>query len=517
MPRILSIDEVRNYIEGNSNCKLLSTEYKSFDSKLKLLCSCGEKFYVTFGKFKAGKVVCNDCSKKISNGKLRRSYKDVKVYIENNSECKLLSNEYINAHENLKLKCSCGEIFHRTFANFKSSKHNLCPNCTQEIRTNYHRLEYESVKNYIEGFGCQLISKEYTNNSTQLEMLCKCGKAFYRSLDLVKRNDSCLCKKCSKFISANKRRNGYKYIYDFVKQTGCELLTEYKETITIDDIVKIKCHCGSVFDVRFTDFRRKKIKQCNVCSGIAEVDINYVREFVENNSNCELLSDSYHNMRDKLDFRCECGEIFTTTFLAFKFDNRRQCKKCGYLIGASKTKLNYEEVKRRIEINGNKLLSTSYEKNTSKLKIKCRCGKIFYRTLSNYLKGSDCCNYCNKSKGEKEIYNVLEKYNIKFKQQKIFKGCKGKKRVLPFDFAIYINNKLLFLIEYQGEQHYRYVYRFHRNKKGFERQKDYDNRKRQYCKDNNIELLEIAYWDFNNIEEILLSNLNIIECLKIAN
>lgn len=30
-----------------------------------------------------------------------------------------------------------------------------------------------------------------------------------------------------------------------------------------------------------------------------------------------------------------------------------------------------------------------------------------------------------------------------------------------------------------------------------------DNLKREYAKDNNMRLLEIWYWDFDNIEEIL--------------
>lgn len=511
------IDSVRSYIEENSDCKLLSDEYINYDSKLKLLCLCGDEFHVSFDKFKHGQIVCNKCSKKKQNDKSRFTYEEVKRYIENNSECKLLSTEYIGAHDKLKLQCKCGNKFYRTLDNFKQSRHTLCPSCTQKIISDSQRLNYEDVREYIESFDCKLISNEYINNSNPLKIQCKCGNIFERSFDVFKRNNSCLCEKCATIESSNKRRNGYEYMYNFIKQTGCELLTEYKEDICIDDKVKIKCHCGNIFDVRFADFRRRKIKQCNKCSGITEVDIHYVRDFVKNNSNCDLLSDTYNNMYDKLDFRCECGEVFTTTFLAFKFGNQRQCKKCGYLITASKTKLNYEEVKLRIESNGNKLLSKEYINNGDKLKINCKCGRVFHRSLNNYMNGSDCCDYCNKSKGEKEIYRFLEKYNILFKQQETFEGCKGKRKLLPFDFSIYSNDALLFLIEYQGEQHYRYVPQFHRNQKGFEKQLDYDNRKREYCKDNNIELLEIPYWNFDNIEDILLEKLNIQEDLKVAN
>ena len=33
--------------------------------------------------------------------------------------------------------------------------------------------------------------------------------------------------------------------------------------------------------------------------------------------------------------------------------------------------------------------------------------------------------------------------------------------------------------------------------------------KTQYCKDNNIKLVRIPYWNFNNIENILKQELNL--------
>ena len=43
----------------------------------------------------------------------------------------------------------------------------------------------------------------------------------------------------------------------------------------------------------------------------------------------------------------------------------------------------------------------------------------------------------------------------------------------------------------------------------FEENQEKDNIKRIFCKDNNINLLEIAYWDFDNIEEILSRELGL--------
>lgn len=55
-------------------------------------------------------------------------------------------------------------------------------------------------------------------------------------------------------------------------------------------------------------------------------------------------------------------------------------------------------------------------------------------------------------------------------------------------------------IEYQGEQHYRPIDYFG-GKEKFEVQQKRDNIKRDYCKNNNINLLEIPY--YKNVEEEL--------------
>lgn len=56
------------------------------------------------------------------------------------------------------------------------------------------------------------------------------------------------------------------------------------------------------------------------------------------------------------------------------------------------------------------------------------------------------------SSGAKKIIMLLEENKINYETEKIFDSCKGI-RYLPFDF--YVNNN--YLIEYDGEQHYKQV------------------------------------------------------------
>ena len=61
------------------------------------------------------------------------------------------------------------------------------------------------------------------------------------------------------------------------------------------------------------------------------------------------------------------------------------------------------------------------------------------------------------------------------------------------------------MIEYQGHFHdgiaNDYV------AQNLDYRQEHDRRKRQYAKDHNIKLLEIWYWDFDKIEDILESHL----------
>ena len=70
---------------------------------------------------------------------------------------------------------------------------------------------------------------------------------------------------------------------------------------------------------------------------------------------------------------------------------------------------------------------------------------------------------------------------------------------LRFDFAIFDNDKISHLIEYDGEFHFRKLYESH----DFERQKLHDKLKNEYCVKNNIPLIRIPYWEKDNISEIL--------------
>lgn len=149
-----------------------------------------------------------------------------------------------------------------------------------------------------------------------------------------------------------------------------------------------------------------------------------------------------------------------------------------------------------------KLDSFSEKGNGSYWICECECGNIISTQASNLISGSVKSCGCLVSTGELEISNLLTENNIDFKTQYSFKDLNSVAGYpLRFDFAVFKDNKLEYLIEFQGEQHYEY-----NDSKFFDRNVLInDLLKKDYCKKNNIKLSCIPYWQRGKITLDLIS------------
>lgn len=145
-----------------------------------------------------------------------------------------------------------------------------------------------------------------------------------------------------------------------------------------------------------------------------------------------------------------------------------------------------------------------YNGAKNNIKVKCKkCGYEWEPVASSLLSGYGCPG-CTFSKGEEKIKKYLDDNHIIFKRQKTYSDLKGIGGMpLPYDFYLPEYN---LLIEYQGQ--------FHdgtasiQTKEGLERQQQNDLIKKNYTIQNNINFLEIWYYDFDNIESILFDYIN---------
>ena len=123
---------------------------------------------------------------------------------------------------------------------------------------------------------------------------------------------------------------------------------------------------------------------------------------------------------------------------------------------------------------------------------------------------------CTNSFGESLIAVFLSKHNIQFIRQKKFDDFIGERgKQFRFDFLIYYpNSEEWFLCEYQGKQHYESVkfnskWTQEQAELNFQKNQLRDQKKKDYCQEHNYDLLEIPYWEYNNIKKILADKLGI--------
>ena len=200
------------------------------------------------------------------------------------------------------------------------------------------------------------------------------------------------------------------------------------------------------------------------------------------------------------------------------FITAKSCK-CKYCAREKQTedskKSNKEFINQVYKLYGNKFtILNVYTGTKNKIKLYCNdCNSTFYQAPNHLLEGHLGCNCKEKSLGESIIKKYCDEFKVRYIQQYRFKDCRNIKP-LPFDFAIFEDKEYKILkgvIEFQGRQHYEYTGGFGSNDKeeamkNFKKQQKRDNIKRKYCKEHNIYLLEIPYWNMSKIENILINN-----------
>ena len=153
---------------------------------------------------------------------------------------------------------------------------------------------------------------------------------------------------------------------------------------------------GKFFNRNYYMCRKCATKEANKTN----LTIEDIRILVENNSNCILLSNEYTRAKDNLDFICECGNPFSTSYEQFKDNNKRQCNDCGYENGKNKNTINKEIIFRQIK----DMLGEDFEilnkddyknKQTSLIILHKKCNHTFERTPQKIINEEQIgCGFC---------------------------------------------------------------------------------------------------------------------------
>ena len=176
---------------------------------------------------------------------------------------------------------------------------------------------------------------------------------------------------------------------------------------------------------------------------------------------------------------------------------RETAKKVGKINGKKESPTLINEIGNRY----GKLLviSRNYDKNSSSAywNCLCDCGTITVCAGTALRAGAIQSCGCINSLGEEKICKILNDNNIPYIKEKTFDDLRSNSTNALLRFDFYIDNK--YLIEYDGEQHYRTDLGGWRTKEYIEKIQIYDNQKKEWCKNNNIPLIRIPYWHLQDL------------------
>lgn len=476
-------------------------ELENWNKKVECKCLlCNDIFYITPTNLKRGSIH-RECSyilrgknKRITYGKFIENLKNINENIE-------VIGLYQKAIIPIKVKCKvCGNIWEATPNNLLRG--HGCPNCYYTNKCG--KMPEEKLNEYIEEIYSKIDDLILLNKPKQVygDWLCKCkncGNEWKSNLNnLLHLNNNKSCPYCNgRMLDIEK----FKAVLKDKNFTVNNIPTKFLENI--------KCHCnkcGYEWNTKPTNIL--KIKGCPKClNPKRKSHKEFLKDLEDRNIQVELLS-PYINYTTKIKRKCLMCEDISEMLPC---DILNGCCKGCYKDKMRKHFAMPHEVfcdKFYSKYGKNYKILSNYVNTKTKIDVKHKiCGETFSFLPSNMQNPSTCicpCCYNKNSNGERFLQKYFYENNIEYEIHKTFDDLKGVKNGhLSYDF--YLKDKNL-LIEYQGIQHYQPVKVFGGNEK-FAIQQEHDKRKRHYATNNNIKLLEIPYWEYDNITVILANEL----------
>ena len=303
------------------------------------------------------------------------------------------------------------------------------------------------------------------------------------------------------------------------KRTIDDVKNEVREAIGDEYIVlsdKYKnCHekirfrhsvCGHEYEASLHNIITLKTR-CPYCFGaIKRTPEEFRNKFDKIQGGKMRLLEDYTTTNNRIKVECcVCGNVWSAN--PSNLLNGSHCPVCVSKEAGVRHRKTDENFKAEVyKYYGDTLtVLGTYQRATEMIDVRCNiCGNVFSNYAGSFCVRHVACPICKMYKGERKIYDYLINHGILFERQKMFPellGIRGGQ--LSYDFYVPDYN---LLIEYQGNFHdgtANYDKSFY-----FETQQEHDKRKREYARDNKIELLEIWHYDFDNIDTILHEKLN---------
>lgn len=261
-----------------------------------------------------------------------------------------------------------------------------------------------------------------------------------------------------------------------------------------------KCDCGNIVSVRKDQLTRKKNpKQCCGCDVGRRIGKANTKDETGNQYGYLTVLYRTTDLRPgeaRWHCKCKCGKETDVSGVHLRNGSVQSCgcKKYESHNGIDETGNRYGNLV---------VVERSYDKNNNShifWKCKCDCGNECVVNGTYLRQGISTNCGCKRSVGEDTIVKLLTKANIPFKREYNFPDLIGPGGGrLRFDFGILDkDNNLLYLIEYDGVQHFQPGC-FGCDDELFTTLKKHDKIKNEYCKKKKIPLIRIKYTQLKKI------------------
>ena len=217
-----------------------------------------------------------------------------------------------------------------------------------------------------------------------------------------------------------------------------------------------------------------------------------------------VLSRAENDKRGRARWLCKCllcGQIKTVDGCHLRDGSSKNCG-CQKMNKMKEANVKDETGKRYGKLTVIKRAPTPEGRAGAYWTCQCDCGTIL-DVKGDYLRNGDTSSCgCILSKNEARINQMLDKLKYIFKKQYYFDDLytNNKKDKLLFDFAIFNNNQLIYLIEYDGIQHFNKEHSWSTD--GFFITRKNDLLKNKYCFEHNIPLIRIPFDEKYTIEDL---------------
>ena len=513
---LYSIQNIKLWLKiNNPKFILVSDKYIEAKENLLLTDSDGYFYVTTWSKLYNHKCYPNAID-------MRNPYiiYNLKLWLKlNNKPFELISDTYEGNDKLIILKDDVGYYYTSRFGDLQQGK-------MPETFSVSNKFTIQNIKLWcnINNINYEVISNEYLGSDKYLKCRCFiCNEEFDIIWDNIKSKKGCPYCAGKKVGLSNCLATKNPELAKEWHPTKNGDLTPYDVTCGNGDEIWWQCNKGHEWQAPIYN-RHGNNSGCPYCSGFyASEDYNLLKDNSElckewdYNRNEKRPEEYTPNSSESVWWKCEKGHEWPAIIYSRNKDNGNGCPYCSGFYPSKDYNL--------LKDNPKLCEDWDYKKNDKRpedytpmsgqnVYWKCKeCGYKWNVAISdrNRKDGkASGCSQCSESKGEKRCREVLTNFNIPNGKQHTFNDLRGiGGGLLRYDIPAFYDvkqTKLRMLIEYDGIFHYEKQY----EDDGFETLQIHDKLKNEYCKLHNIKLIRIPYWDFDNIEEILRKELEII-------